>query len=100
MWNVITGNHVPTRFRALATLDKRCVVATRCVGADFDGSLDLNFCVCEGERGNRHQGCGVGTWGGRGLGYMPVSMATTTVPMGETPQVGAYAGRSCVNAFG
>jgi hypothetical protein len=26
MWNVITGNHAPARFRALATLDKRCVV--------------------------------------------------------------------------
>jgi hypothetical protein len=43
MWNVITENHTPARFRALATLDKRCVEATRCVKADFDGSLDHNL---------------------------------------------------------
>jgi hypothetical protein len=47
MWNVITGNHAPARFRALATLDKHCVVATRCVKADFDDSLDHNLCVCD-----------------------------------------------------
>jgi hypothetical protein len=43
----MAGNHAPARFCALATLDKRCVVATRCVKADFDGSLDYNLCVCD-----------------------------------------------------
>ena len=46
MWNVIIGNHAPARFRALKTLEKRCVVATRCVKVDFDSSLDLNLCAC------------------------------------------------------
>ena len=44
---MITGNRAPARFRVLATLNKCCVVATRCIKADSDGSLDHNLCVCD-----------------------------------------------------
>lgn len=47
MWYVMAGNHAPACFCALATLDKCRVVATGCVKADFDGSLDYNLCICD-----------------------------------------------------
>jgi len=105
MWNVITGNHAPARFRALATLDKCCVVATRCVKADFDGSLDHNICVCDVKPVTPKESVAIITKGVElgegGLGYKPASLAATTaVPMGETPQAGTCGGRSCVSAFG
>jgi len=43
VWNLMTGNHTPVRFRALETLDECCVVATRSVKVDFDASLGLNL---------------------------------------------------------
>jgi len=96
MWNVITGNHAPARFRALTTLDKRCVVATRRVKADFDGLLDHNLCVCDVKLVTPKESMEIITkgveLGGGGLGYKPASLATTTaVPMGETPQAGVEA---------
>jgi len=78
MWNVIIGNRAPARFRALTTLDKRCVVATRCVKADFDGSLDLDPCACTVKLVAPKESLAIVTkgveLGGGRLRYMPVSL--------------------------
>jgi len=88
MWNVITGNHAPARFRALTTLEKCCVVATRCVKAGFGGSLDLNLCAYNAKLVTLKESMVIITKGVKlgergGLGYMPVSLAPATSAYGR-----------------
>ena len=109
MWNVITGNHAPAHFRALATLDKCCVVATRCVKADFDGSLDHNLCVCDVKLVTPKESVAIitkgvewgegGAWGTSRQAWRPppqclwvrlrrwrhMEVEAASVPLGETP---------------
>ena len=109
MWNVITGNHAPARFRALATLDKRCAVATRCIKADFDGALDRNLCVCDAKLVTPKESVaiitkgvelGEGAWGTSRRAWPPppqclwvrlrrrgiMGVEAASVPLGEAPR--------------
>jgi hypothetical protein len=78
------------------TLVKRCVVATRCVKADLDGSLGFNLCACNVKLVTPKESVEIVTKGVEfgSLAYMPASLAmATAVPMGETLQVGGGIGR-------